>query len=239
MYIIADSMSIINFLALLLTGLATVSPRSNITEDGWTESADSSLTTSPTTVLTTTETNETWTISMSSDGTSSDATDDSSNISNVTFTSSTNNTQTSLTLTPATHTDIHYSNNTTDQDTNATHTSETSTFSDQSVTSNLSTTLSYGSTDSMFESTQETWTYTSTLPTMQPEIDSSTSPEESDTRGSVSEDSENTGATTTLWNVVVTRDEGNNYIIFSILVNILTHECNLHESLSLFHVVCG
>ncbi|XP_070774005.1 T-cell surface protein tactile [Enoplosus armatus] len=134
------------------TDLVTVTPQSNVTEEGLIRSTDSSLTTSPTTGLSTTDTNVTWTTS-----TDTDVTDDP-NISNVTagerIPSFINYTQISITSSPATHTDPYHSNNSSDQEINPTNTLNTSTFSDQSATSNLSTTLSYGS--EVFRSTQET-----------------------------------------------------------------------------------
>ncbi|XP_044079244.1 T-cell surface protein tactile [Siniperca chuatsi] len=137
----------------LRTDPVTVSPQSSGTEEGLIGSTDISLTTSPTTGLSTVNTNVTWTMS-----TGTDVTDDP-NLSNVTvtagerITSFTNYTHISITSSPATHTDPYHLNNSSDQEINKTHSLNTSTFSDQSVASNLSTTLSYGS--KVFRSTQE------------------------------------------------------------------------------------
>lgn len=136
-------MFIIDFLALLLSDLVTVSPQSNITEAGPIESADSGLTMSPTITSTT---------SMGTD-----VTDDPSNVTITAgehITPFTNHTHINVTLSPATHTDPHQSNTSNGQEINMTHSLNTSTFSDQSAATDLSTTSSYGSAE--FRSTQET-----------------------------------------------------------------------------------
>ncbi len=135
-------MFIVDFLALLLSDLVTVSPQLNVTEEGLID-----VTTSPTT-------NIPWTTSMGTD-----VTDESPNPTDVTITagerttSFTNHTHTSVTSPPATHTDPYHFNSSYEA-INPTHSLNTSTFSDQSVASNLSTTLSHDST--LFRSTQET-----------------------------------------------------------------------------------
>ncbi|XP_028451408.1 T-cell surface protein tactile [Perca flavescens] len=134
----------------LRTDVVTVSPQSNATAEGLTESADSSFTTTPTTGLSTTDSNATWTISM---GTA--VGDDNPNSRNVTdgehMTSLTNSTHVSVTSSPATHTDPYHFNNSTDQEINPTHNLNTS---EGSVASNLNTTLSYD--NKVFRSTQDT-----------------------------------------------------------------------------------
>ncbi|XP_049448869.1 T-cell surface protein tactile [Epinephelus fuscoguttatus] len=137
----------------LRTDLVTVPPQSNVTEQGVITSTGSSRTTSPTSGLSTTVTNVTWTTSMGTD-----VTDNDLYLSNVTAgeheTSLTNSTHINVTSSPATHTDPYRFSNSTDQEINQTHNLNTSTYSDQSVPSNLSTTLSYADTE--FRSTQET-----------------------------------------------------------------------------------
>lgn len=123
-------------------------------------------------------------------------------------TSQTGYTQTSVTSPPSTHTDPYHFNNSSDQEINPTHTLNTSPFSDQSVASNLST--SYGST--VFRPTEE-MRNESMLHTVQPDVNASTSPEESSTLGSVTENSDNPDATPNLsaGNMAATEEEGNNY----------------------------
>ncbi|XP_039634539.1 T-cell surface protein tactile isoform X3 [Perca fluviatilis] len=134
----------------LRTDLVTVSPQSNATAEGLTESADSSFTTTPTTGLSTIDSNATWTMSMSTA-----VGDDNPNSRNVTdgehMTSLTNYTHVSVTSSPATHTDPYHFNNSTDQEINPTHNLNTS---EGSVASNLNTTLSYD--NKVFRSTQDT-----------------------------------------------------------------------------------
>ncbi|XP_045895241.1 uncharacterized protein si:ch1073-15f19.2 isoform X2 [Micropterus dolomieu] len=131
----------------LRTDLVTVLPQSNATVQGLIRSTGRGHTTSPTTGLSTTDTNVTWTMS-----TGIDVTEDP-NPSKSTITAAQRLTHTSVTSPPASYTDLYHSNNTSDLEINPTHSLNTSTFSDQSVTSNLSTTLSYNS--KVFRSTQE------------------------------------------------------------------------------------
>uniref|UniRef100_UPI0037E7AA02 uncharacterized protein isoform X2 n=1 Tax=Semicossyphus pulcher TaxID=241346 RepID=UPI0037E7AA02 len=116
----------------LSTDPVTLSPQSTVTETGLVQTTDSQLTTTQTSGLSTIHTTVT----------TSDITDNPTP-SNVT-TSFTDGTQISVTPTP----DPHHLNNSTYQAIN------TSTLSDQSVSANLSSTLSHGST--VFRSTQET-----------------------------------------------------------------------------------
>ncbi|XP_031728406.1 T-cell surface protein tactile [Anarrhichthys ocellatus] len=126
----------------LRTDLATVPPQSNVTEEGLIESADSSLTTSPTTGLSTTDANVASTMNMSTD-----VKDDNPNSRNTTaeehMTPLTNSTHVSVTLSPITHTEPNHFNSSNDQEINPT-----------SVASNLSTTSSYG--NEVFRSTYGT-----------------------------------------------------------------------------------
>ncbi|XP_042355279.1 T-cell surface protein tactile [Plectropomus leopardus] len=122
----------------LRTDLMTVPPWSHVTKEGLIKTTDSNLTTSPTTGLSTTDTNVTWTMSMDTD-----RTDDHLNQSNVTageqITSSTNSTPISVTSSRATNTDPQHLSNSTDQ---------------ENTSSNQSTTFSYTNTE--VRSTQET-----------------------------------------------------------------------------------
>lgn len=135
-------------------------PQFNVTEEGLTESADSSFTTSPTTGLSTTDNDITWS-------------DDNPNPSNVTITAV--NYTHSVTSPPATHTAPYDFNNTDKNEINTPYTLNTSNFSDQPVASNQTTTLSYGT---VYGSTQE-MRNVSMLHTLHPEVNSFTSPEES------------------------------------------------------------
>ncbi|KAM9348858.1 uncharacterized protein ABDE67_010899 [Symphorus nematophorus] len=186
--------SVLTATTSLRTDLLTISPQSNVTEKGLIKPTDSSFTTSPTIGLSTIDTNVTWTTNIGTD-----VTDDNPNPSNVTFTAGhTNYTHTSVTSSPATHTDPYHFNISNNQTINPTHTLKTSTFSDQSVSNNLSTTLSYGSRVTRNES----------IPyTVHSEVNSSTSPEEPSTLRSIMD---NRGGTPTLstGNVTVTKDEG-------------------------------
>ncbi|XP_073335890.1 uncharacterized protein [Pagrus major] len=169
-----------------VTDRETQSAPSNVTEEGLIDSTHSSPTTSPTPGLSTADTNVTWSMGT-------DATDVTPNPSNVTTTPGEhiNDTHISVTSTPATHTDTYHFNTSTDQEVNATHASN-STFSDQSVASNPSTTPSYGSTE--FRSTQET--RNESMPhTVHAPFNSSASPEESSTLGSITENSNKSDAT--------------------------------------------
>lgn len=150
----------------LRTDSATLPPQFNITEEGLIESADSSLTTSPTTGLPTIDNDITWSVGTS-------ATDDNLNPTNVTI-PAVNYTH-SVTSSPATHTAPYDFNNTNKNEINTPYTSNTSDFSDQPVASNQTTTFGYGTVDG---STQE-MRNVSVLPTLHPEINYSTSPEES------------------------------------------------------------
>ncbi|KAM6911261.1 uncharacterized protein PEZ65_015531 isoform 2-T2 [Lycodopsis pacificus] len=126
----------------LRTDLATVPPQSNVTEEGLIEPADSGLTMSPTTGLSTTDADVARTMNMSAD-----VKDDNPNSRKTTaeehMTPLTNCTHVSVTLSPITHTEPNHFNNSTDQEINPTP-----------VASNLSTTSSYG--DKLFRSTYGT-----------------------------------------------------------------------------------
>ena len=172
LFIVSDSM----FIALLLPDLLTVSPQSDVTEEGLIEPTDSSFTTSPTNGLSTIDANITYT-------------------------------DVSVTSPPAAHTDPSRFNSSHDQTMNPTHTVNTATFSDQSVSNNLSTTLSYGSTV----------TGNDPIPhTVHSEVNTSTTPVESSTPGNITENSDDPDATPTLGtgNVTVAENEGNNNLIF-------------------------
>ncbi|XP_029304195.1 LOW QUALITY PROTEIN: T-cell surface protein tactile [Cottoperca gobio] len=134
----------------LRTDLLTI-PQSTVTEEGVIE--DRGFTTSPTTGLSTVDSNVTWTMNMATD-----VTDDNPNSRNVTaveqMTSLTNSTHISVTSSPVTHTDHYPANSSTDQEINPTHNLNTSKFFDQTVPVNPSTTLSY--VNKAFRSTQET-----------------------------------------------------------------------------------
>ncbi|XP_031176284.1 T-cell surface protein tactile isoform X2 [Sander lucioperca] len=129
---------IITVLTATTTDLVTVPSQSNVTAEGLVESADSSFTTTPTTGLSTIDSNATWTMSM---GTA--VSDDNPNSRNVTdgehMTSLTNSTHISVTSSPATHTDPYHFNNSTDQEINPTHNLNTT---KGSVAISLDTTLS-------------------------------------------------------------------------------------------------
>ncbi|KAF3705804.1 Nectin-4 Nectin cell adhesion molecule 4 [Channa argus] len=96
------------------TDLVKVSPQSNVTREGLTDSADSSFTTSPPTGLLATDTSVTWTVR-----TSPDVTDGFSSPNNVTVTagdyisSFTNDTDLSVPSSPATHPDPYHVPNST------------------------------------------------------------------------------------------------------------------------------
>lgn len=149
----------------LRTDSATVPPQFNVTEEGLIESADSSLTTSPTTGLSTIDNDITWSVGTS-------ATDDNPNPSNVTITAV--NYTHSVTSSPATYTAPYDFNNTDKNEINTPYALNTSNFSDQPVASNQTTTFSYGT---VYGSTQE-MRNVSMLHTLHPEVNSSTSPEE-------------------------------------------------------------
>ncbi|CAJ1063904.1 T-cell surface protein tactile [Xyrichtys novacula] len=119
--------------------LITLPPQSNGTETSLSQTTDGNLSMSMTTVPPTINTTFTWT--------TSDSTLNYSHTSHVTTTSTY---QEHSTSTP----DPNHFNSTTHQQLNQTHGLNTSTFHNQSAASNLSTTLSYGST--MFTPTQET-----------------------------------------------------------------------------------
>lgn len=200
-----DSMFIQDYLSLPLSDLVTVSPQSNVTEDGLVETTDSGITTSPTTGFSTTDTKRTGT----------GVTDDNPNPTNATITAGEhvtfykNHTHISTTSSPVTHTDRYHFNNS-NQEINPTRTLNTSTLPDQSVASYQPTTLSNGS--KVFRPTQET--RNESVPhTVHPVVNSSTCPEESSTLGSITE---NSGATPTqsILNIKASEDEGNNYLIF-------------------------
>ncbi|XP_037324357.2 uncharacterized protein si:ch1073-15f19.2 isoform X2 [Pungitius pungitius] len=121
----------------------TLPSRSNSTEEGWIQSAGGGglLTTPPTAALSTTDAGVTWTVNVTTD-----VKDDAPSYRNVTgaehVTSSTNSTRGGVTVTPAAHTDP--LSNSTDQEPHATHNVTTPALPDPQVTSNLSTTMSYG-----------------------------------------------------------------------------------------------
>lgn len=167
---------------LLLSDLMTAPPQSNVTEDG--------LITSLTTRRPNIDGNVTWTMNMSTDIT------DDPNSRNVTdgahMTHLTDYTHISVTSSPVTHTDSYHFNSSTDQEINSTHNPNTSTFSDQSVASNPTTTLSNG--NKVFRSTQET-------------------KNESMGGNPVATPTPNTGNTT-----VVIEDGGNNYFVYHSLL---------------------
>lgn len=173
---------------LLLLDFTTVLPQTYVTEEDLTEPT-SSLTTSLTTGLSTTDTNVTWTMSS---GTS--VTDDNPNLSNVTIThgehatSGTNYTHQSVTSSPATHTDPDHLLN--------------------------STTLSYSST--VFRSTQEgdRTKNESTPQTANPEDIISVRPQESGTLGNITQKYEIPGTNSTLRTGSGVVAKGNNYLIF-------------------------
>lgn len=207
-------MFILDLLYFTLSDLVTVPPQSNVTEKGLIESTESGLTTSPTNEHSTTDTDVTWTMSTGTELphnlNSSDVITAGENV-----TSHTGYTQTSVTSPPATHTDPYHFNNSSDQEINPTRTLNTSPFSDQSVASNLST--SDGST--VFRPTEE-MRNESVLHTVRPDVNASTSPEESSTLGSVTENSDNPDATPTLsaGNMVAIEEEeeGNDYFTVDI-----------------------
>ncbi|XP_070839164.1 T-cell surface protein tactile [Chaetodon trifascialis] len=164
--------------------------QSNATEASLIETADSGITTSLTTGLSTIDTK-----SMGPD-----VTDDNPNLSKTTITAGEhvttypNHARISATSSPVTHTDRYYFNDS-NQEIKPTPALNTSTFSTQSVASNQSTTLSYGS--KVFRPTQET--RNESVPhAVHPEVDSSTHPEESNTLKSITENSNNPGPTPTL-----------------------------------------
>ncbi|XP_033955323.1 nectin-3 isoform X1 [Pseudochaenichthys georgianus] len=138
------SITVLTATTSLRTDLMTAPPQSNVTEEG--------LITSPTTRRPNIDGNVTWTMNMSTDIT------DDPNSRNVTdgahMTHLTDYTHISVTSSPVTHTDSYHFNSSTDQEINSTHNPNTSTFSDQSVASNPTTTLSNG--NKVFRSTQET-----------------------------------------------------------------------------------
>lgn len=174
------------FFVFLLSDLVTVLPQSNATVQGLIRSTGRGHTTSPTTGLSTTDTNVTWTMS-----TGIDVTEDP-NPSKSTITAAQRLTHTSVTSPPASYTDLYHSNNTSDLEINPTHSLNTSTFSDQSVTSNLSTTLSYNS--KVLRSTQEI---------------------RNQSMGTIVENSDSPGATQTL--TTGTENKGNNYLLLLLL----------------------
>ncbi|KAK5858535.1 hypothetical protein PBY51_002668 [Eleginops maclovinus] len=132
----------------LRTDLMTASPQSNVSEEGWITPTDGSLTTSPTPWMSDIDGNVTWTTNIATD-----VTDDDPDSRNVTAGAHlTDYTHISVTSSPVTHTDSYHFNSSTDQEINSNL--NTSAFSDQSVLSNQSTTLSYG--NKVFRSTQET-----------------------------------------------------------------------------------
>ncbi|KAL3042930.1 hypothetical protein OYC64_020780 [Pagothenia borchgrevinki] len=147
------SITVLTATTSLMTDLMTAPPQSNVTEEGLITSADSGLPTSLTTGRPNIDGNVTWTMNMSTD-----VTDDDPNSRNVTdgahMTHLTDDTHISVTSSPVTHTDSYHFNSSTDQEINGTHNPNTSTFSDQSVPSNPTTTLSNG--NKVFRSTQET-----------------------------------------------------------------------------------
>ncbi|XP_034746276.1 T-cell surface protein tactile isoform X2 [Etheostoma cragini] len=132
----------------LRTDLVTMPRQSNVTAEGLIESADSNFTTTPTTGLSTIDSNATWTTVVS---------DNNPNSRNVTdgehMTSLTNSTHIGGTSYPATHTDPYDFNNSTEQEINPTHNLNTSNFFEGSVASNLNTTLSYD--NKVFRSTED------------------------------------------------------------------------------------
>lgn len=173
-----------------VTDLVTQSAPSNVTEEGLIDSTYSGPTTSPASGHSTTDTSVTWSVGT-------DGTDVNRNPSNVTTTPGehANATHISDTITSATHTDSNHFNTSTDQEVNPTHASNTSTFSDQSVASDPSTTPSYGRTK--FRSTQEM--RNESMPhTVHAQFNSSASPEDSSTVGNITENSNNPDATPTL-----------------------------------------
>lgn len=189
----------VDFPALLLSDLVTQSAPSNVTEEGLIDSTYSGPTTSPASGRSTTDTSVTWSVGT-------DGTDVNRNPSNVTTTPGehANATHISDTITSATHTDSNHFNTSTDQEVNPTHASNTSTFSDQSVASDPSTTPSYGRTK--FRSTQEM--RNESMPhTVHAQFNSSASPEDSSTVGNITENSNNPDATPTL---SIRNTEGNN-----------------------------
>lgn len=169
-----------------------MSPRFHVTEEGLPEPADSGRTTSPTTGLSTTDTDVTWTMSPGTD-----VTDDNPTPSNVTITagehinSSTNYTHVNVTPSPAMHTDPYH-------------------------LGVSSTSISYGSKG--FRSTQEITsgeTRNRSVPhTVPPEGMSSIRPEESSTMGNNTEKYESPGATLRLNTGRGTVAGGNTYQIF-------------------------
>ncbi|XP_018548141.1 T-cell surface protein tactile [Lates calcarifer] len=178
----------------LRTDFTTVLPQTYVTEEDLTEPT-SSLTTSLTTGLSTTDTNVTWTMSS---GTS--VTDDNPNLSNVTIThgehatSGTNYTHQSVTSSPATHTDPDHLLN--------------------------STTLSYSST--VFRSTQEgdRTKNESTPHTANPEDIISVRPQESGTLGNITQKYEIPGINSTLrtGSGVVAKDTARSHLVVLIII---------------------
>ncbi len=204
LYIAADSMFTVDFF-FFLSDSVTVSPQFNVTEEGVIQSANSSFESSPTTGLPAIYT----TVTQS---TGTDATDDNPNPSDVTVTAGgqTNCTHISVTSPPATHTDPNHLNTSGDLDIDSNYTLNTSTISDESLSSNQTTTLSYGGT--VFESTREM------------RNESITSPEDSSTQRSLTES--DPGATPTL-NIATLRaihHEGKNTIIT--IISIYTVYCD-------------
>lgn len=186
----------------------TVPQHSNVTEKGLIEPADTRRTTLPTTEHSTVDTNVIWTMSMGTDITDNLSPSNVITTAGESVTSSINYTQTSVTSSPATHTDPYHVNNSTDQEINSNHTLNTSSFADQSVAGNLS--INFGST--AFESTEEM--RNDSMPhTVHPGLKPSASPEESSTLASVTENSDNPDSTPTLSDVnkEFIEEEGNNY----------------------------
>nr|XP_046267283.1 T-cell surface protein tactile [Scatophagus argus] len=157
-----------------------VTPQSDVNVNGLTKSTDSSLTTPPSSGLSTTDNSATWTTRMGTD-----VTDDSPNPSDLTATAGQNMTSyinrkhISITPSSTTHTDPRHFNSSSDPS--------------QSVPRSLSTTLR----NSVFRSTPDT-TDEPTLHAVHPEINSSASPEDSSPKGEFTENSDNPGAAPTL-----------------------------------------
>lgn len=167
-----------------------------------TKSANSSSTTSTTNEHSTTDTEVTWTMSTAVTDTPSPSYVRITTGDNVS--SYTNDTQTSVTSSPAPHSDPYHLDNS-DKGVTATHTFSTSPFSDQTVASNLAT--SYGYTES--RSTEEV--RNESMPhTEQPEVNPSTSLEENSTMGYVTENSDSPDSTPILStrNIVVSKEKG-------------------------------
>lgn len=181
---------------------------SNVTEKSLIESTDSRHTTLPTTEHSTIDANVISTMSTGSDVTDNPNPSKVITTPGVNVTSSVNYTQTRVTSSPATHTDPYHITVSTDPEINSTHTSNTSSFADQSVASDLP--ISSGST--VFASTEERRNE-SMLHSVHPEVKPSTSPEETSILAGVMENSDSPGLTSTLSdvNMNVIEEEGNDY----------------------------